>query len=290
MPTLPASHGVTAQLALGDRDVATHEVPPGEAAKTRPCSSGSGARCGSAETAPSSGSAAAAPPIWPVLQPPRTCAASTGSPVPTSLVGQVDAAIGGKTAIDLPEGKNLVGAFHWPARVIIDPGVLETLAGAERGTAWPRRSRRASSQASRCGSSRNTSWYAGALRTRPAFACAIPTIAARATSSISGTRSLTHWRRQPDTGCRTAQAVALGMVAALRLSGNEEGLAVVRKVLAPKPVKVDRDAAWAALARDKKARAGSPRLVLLEPGAAPRWGVEVPAGDVRAALDDLIAD
>ena len=42
--------------------------------------------------------------------------------VPTTLVGQVDAAIGGKTAIDLPGGKNLVGAFHWPARVVIDPG------------------------------------------------------------------------------------------------------------------------------------------------------------------------
>src|SRR5205814_4251393 len=41
--------------------------------------------------------------------------------VPTTLVGQVDAAIGGKTAIDLPQGKNLVGAFHWPVRAVIDP-------------------------------------------------------------------------------------------------------------------------------------------------------------------------
>ena len=48
-------------------------------------------------------------------------------PVPTTLIGQVDAAIGGKTAIDMPEGKNLVGAFHWPIRTVIDPALLETL-------------------------------------------------------------------------------------------------------------------------------------------------------------------
>src|SRR5439155_16859106 len=52
--------------------------------------------------------------------------------LPTTLVGQVDAAIGGKTAIDLPEGKNLVGAFHWPARTVIDPGLLATLPREER--------------------------------------------------------------------------------------------------------------------------------------------------------------
>ncbi|HZT44649.1 MAG TPA: iron-containing alcohol dehydrogenase, partial [Gaiellaceae bacterium] len=50
--------------------------------------------------------------------------------VPTSLVGQVDAAIGGKTAIDLPEAKNLVGAFHWPVRTVIDPALLATLPDA----------------------------------------------------------------------------------------------------------------------------------------------------------------
>ncbi len=52
--------------------------------------------------------------------------------VPTSLVGQVDAAIGGKTAIDIAGGKNLVGAFHWPARVVIDDNLLDTLPEAER--------------------------------------------------------------------------------------------------------------------------------------------------------------
>ncbi|MGZ4127475.1 MAG: 3-dehydroquinate synthase [Actinomycetota bacterium] len=47
--------------------------------------------------------------------------------MPTTLLGQIDSAIGGKTAIDLPEGKNLVGAFHQPRAVICDTTTLQTL-------------------------------------------------------------------------------------------------------------------------------------------------------------------
>ncbi|HEX2698989.1 MAG TPA: 3-dehydroquinate synthase family protein [Acidimicrobiales bacterium] len=47
--------------------------------------------------------------------------------VPTTLLGQVDAAIGGKTGVNLPEGKNLVGAFWQPGAVLCDTEVLETL-------------------------------------------------------------------------------------------------------------------------------------------------------------------
>ena len=51
--------------------------------------------------------------------------------VPTTLLGMVDAAIGGKTAVDIPEGKNLVGAFHAPAGVLADLSVLETVPRAD---------------------------------------------------------------------------------------------------------------------------------------------------------------
>ncbi len=47
--------------------------------------------------------------------------------VPTTLLSQVDSSVGGKVAIDLPEGKNLVGSFYPPVRVIIDPDMLSTL-------------------------------------------------------------------------------------------------------------------------------------------------------------------
>jgi hypothetical protein len=77
-------------------------------------------------------------------------------------------------------------------------------------------------------------------------------------------------------------AVALGLLAALRLSGRPTD--VVEDVLAPRPVHVDRERAWAALGRDKK------RGLVLLGEHGPEWDVEVPEADVRRALDELIAD
>ncbi|MEM1108031.1 MAG: 3-dehydroquinate synthase [Planctomycetota bacterium] len=50
---------------------------------------------------------------------------------PTSLLAMVDASVGGKTGVNVPQGKNLIGAFHQPSRIVIDPEVLATLSERE---------------------------------------------------------------------------------------------------------------------------------------------------------------
>jgi len=93
---------------------------------------------------------------------------------------------------------------------------------------------------------------------------------AHALEAAAGYEGVTHGR-----------AVALGLLAALRLSGKTT--AVVEKVLEPQPVRVDRDRAWAALQRDKK------RGLVLLGDDGPVWDVRLPPDDVRRALDELIA-
>ena len=87
-------------------------------------------------------------------------------------------------------------------------------------------------------------------------------------------------------GVTHGQAVGLGLLAALRLSGRD--IDRVEEILRPQPVRVDRERAWKAMQRDKKAVGGELRLVLLGDDG-PRWNVAVPADDVRRALDELIA-
>src|SRR5437764_1450429 len=55
---------------------------------------------------------------------------------PTTLVAQVDSAFGGKTGVDLPEGKNYMGVYHQPSAVIVDPDALATLPAAEAAAGY----------------------------------------------------------------------------------------------------------------------------------------------------------
>src|SRR5581483_2496202 len=56
--------------------------------------------------------------------------------VPTTLLAQVDSAIGGKTAVNLDVGKNLVGAWHMPRAIVVDPLVLSTLPRRQIVSGW----------------------------------------------------------------------------------------------------------------------------------------------------------
>ena len=208
--------------------------------------------------------------------------------VPSTLVGQVDAAIGGKVGIDLPEGKNLVGAFHWPVETILDTSLLGTLpedewanglaevvkTGLLAGEPWweldgPEQVRRcAAFKAAVCLRDPFDHGERGQLNLGHTFAHAL--------EAASG-YTVAHGR-----------AVALGLVAALRLSGLEDDARSVEQLLDTRPVAVDRDAAWAALQRDKKSADGRLRLVLLQAPGTPRVGVELPPSEIRGALDSLI--
>jgi shikimate kinase/3-dehydroquinate synthase len=209
--------------------------------------------------------------------------------VPTTLVGQVDAAIGGKTAVNLPEGKNLVGGFHWPVRTVIDPALLETLPESEH--------RAGMAEVVKTGLlAGDPVWelpVAELVRRCAAYKAAVclrdpHEEGERAVLNLGHTFAHALEAAGEYQRLGHGEAVALGLLAALRLSGLDTS--PVEEVLQPRPVQVNRDAAWAALARDKKARNGTPRLVLLEKPGKPITGVELPDNQIREALDALIAD
>jgi shikimate kinase / 3-dehydroquinate synthase len=204
--------------------------------------------------------------------------------VPTTLTGQVDAAIGGKTGINTADAKNLAGAFHFPEQVVIDPNVLSTLPEIER----------------RAGMAEvvKTGLLAGSdvwslpeeemIRACAAYKAAVVLSDPYETEGRRTVLNLGHTfahALEAGSGYTVShgEAVALGLLAALRLSGLPTD--AVEEVLRPEPVPADPDAAWAALKRDKK---GEGVFVLLEaPGKPVVTGVS--DVDARRALNELIA-
>jgi shikimate kinase/3-dehydroquinate synthase len=276
--TVMGIHGPRAQEALGDRLVTTHDLPAGEPAKQSRVVE----RLWSELTLDRTGTVVALG--GGALTDTAGFAAATylrGVPwvaVPTTLVGQVDAGIGGKTAVDIPEGKNLVGAFHWPARVVVDETLLATLPERER------RQGRAELVKTELLAGRELD-VRGAAAYKAALCLRDPR-----------DRGVRQWLNLGHTFAHALEAaarfelthgdaVALGLLAALRLSGRDP--ARVEQVLQPTPVHVDRDRAWEALLRDKKRAGEEINLVLL--GDDGPYVAARPADEVRAALDTLIA-
>ena len=229
---------------------------------------------------------------------------------PTSLLAMVDSSVGGKTAVDLPQGKNLVGAFHPPRAVFADTSTLRTL---------PDRELRAGlAEVVKYGAIRDVAFLhwldanADALLARDDVALA-EAIAVSCTHKAGiverdpferGERALLNFghtfahaieAEQGYGGLVHGEAVAVGMVLAARLSaalgmaGSDDGDALAALLVrfglpTTLPGGLDPDALLARMRLDKKASAGGLRFVLWDGPGAARVVPDVPDDAVRAVL------
>lgn len=226
--------------------------------------------------------------------------------LPTTLVAQVDSALGGKTGVDLPEGKNYAGAYQLPAAVLADTAVLETLPREELaagfvevlktgllagGALWDR--------------VRTLEEIDPAGLDDVVFACArykCEVVAAderddglRAVLNLGHTVGHAIEAATGYTAYRHGEAVGLGLLAALRLSGAAALRDEVEAILARHELPVQLDApidlelVLAALGRDKKRTAAGVGFVLLTEPGQPRVGQLVDPAKVRGAVEELLA-
>lgn len=213
--------------------------------------------------------------------------------VPTTLLAQVDAAIGGKTGVNLPEGKNLVGAFHQPALVVADTATLATLT--------PRDRRAGLGEAAKYGFIADPKLLE-LLEQQPDAAAdgdpevltevvrrgvAVKARIVAADERESGERALLNYGHTIGHAIETfsgygtyrhGEAVALGMVAAARLGErlgvSEAGLAdrtvalLQRLGLPTGGLHVNPADLWSLLERDKKAQGGVRFILCRRPGDA----------------------
>jgi shikimate kinase/3-dehydroquinate synthase len=219
--------------------------------------------------------------------------------VPTTLAAQVDSAYGGKTGIDLREGKNYVGVFHQPAGVLVDPETLATLPAAEFSAGYAEVIKTALIAG-------GTLWERIAadqpIDDAVIFDCARCKLAIVAEDERDdGPRQVlnlghtvahaieaaTDYRRY-----RHGEAVALGLLAALGLSGAEDLREQVRELLEAhglptRAAGLDPAAVLEATARDKKRLGSAVPFVLVDAPGAVHHGAEVTRERLEAALAEL---
>ena len=206
--------------------------------------------------------------------------------VPTSLLAQADAAVGGKTAINMPQGKNLVGAFHRPAAVIADVETLATLPARELRAGYAE-----IVKYGLIGDAGFFAWCEGhgqALLGGVAAARlhAVEASVRAKSAAVAGDERDTEGRRamlnfghsfghaiEAESGLPHGEAVAIGMALAMRFSA-ERGLCppeAVERVeahlaaigLPPRARGVPAARLAARMAHDKKSSGGRPRLILV---------------------------
>ncbi len=230
--------------------------------------------------------------------------------IPTTVVSLVDSSVGGKTGVNLPQGKNLVGAFHQPRLVLADVSTLKSLPGREY--------REGFAEIIKHAVIRDGAMLDEVIRFRDSPKGIAPLIARNVLlkagvveadeRETSGLRALLNFGHTIGHGIEAAagygewlhgEAVSLGMVAALRLSEEKAGLdpAVSRKVMAALeafelplhlPPGSDAKRILAALARDKKFTGGSIRFVLARALGEAFVSTDVTWKDLEAQVERLI--
>jgi shikimate kinase / 3-dehydroquinate synthase len=221
--------------------------------------------------------------------------------VPTTLVAQVDSAYGGKTGVDLPEGKNYVGAFHQPAAVLCDPGALDTLPAEELAAGYPEVVKTALIAGGplwarvRPGGAVELDTIMGCVRTKLAVVAADERDAGRRQVLNLG-HTVGH-AIEAATGYaryRHGEAIGIGLLAALRLSGRDALRAEVGELLAARGLPLEfsgasPDDVLTLVQRDKKRARGRVPFVLVEAPGEVTPGHEVGSAELRAAVEEVHA-
>lgn len=222
--------------------------------------------------------------------------------VPSTLVAQVDSAYGGKTGVDLPEGKNYVGAYHLPAAVLCDPDLLATLPPEEIAAGYAE----VVKTALIAGGQLWARVRAGVEPTDPQviLGCLLTKLAVVAADERDAGRrqvlnlghtighaieAATDYRRY-----RHGEAVAVGLLCALRLSGRENLRQEVAELLRARGLPItysgaDPERVVELVERDKKRTGGRVPFVLLEEPGRVTPGHELPRSEVLAAVKEVYA-
>jgi shikimate kinase/3-dehydroquinate synthase len=221
--------------------------------------------------------------------------------VPTTVVAQVDSAYGGKTGVDLPQAKNYVGAYHQPMAVHVVPSTLETLPARERAAGYAEVVKTALIaggalwESVRGGARDDPDTVLACARTKLRIVAAderdgglrqvlnLGHTVAHALETVTGYSRLLH-----------GEAVALGLLAALRLSGQDALRDEVAELLAGAGLPLSAggvDAAEVARATmmDKKRVGAAVPFVLVEAPGRVTPGHRVEDHDLLLAVQELLA-
>jgi 3-dehydroquinate synthase len=224
--------------------------------------------------------------------------------VPTTVVAQVDSAYGGKTGVDLPEAKNYVGAFHHPSAVLADPSALESLPKAELIAGFAEVVKTALiAGGSLWEQVRAIEKLEAAVIAPLVFDCARTKIEiVAADEREGGRRAVLNLGHTVGHAVETAsgyaryrhgEAVAIGMLAALRLSGadelREEVAELFERTGLPTTLDpaVELDAVIEAIGRDKKQTAEGIGFVLATAPGDVREGQRIDADSLRDSVVEL---